>query len=163
MALLALAIYQTFVWYTTPVRQIRPRREEGAYDLLPYLLGKTKEGPRKEFYYWTDDGALAGVRYLDWKVVFLEQRAHGIHVWEEPFVALRLPKVFNLRRDPFERADHEAIGYQRWRIDKLPMTYGATALVTRFVQSFAKFPPRQRPASFSVDQIMEQFTKRHGQ
>jgi arylsulfatase len=78
-------------------------------------------------------------------------------------VSLRFPKVFNLRRDPFERADHEAQGYDKWRVDKVYITYGAAALVANFVQSFTEFPPRQRPASFSVDQIMEQFTERHGQ
>jgi len=133
------------------------------YNCLPYLTGQQAASPRKEFLYWTDDGALCGIRYADWKVVFMEQRQHGMEVWEEPLVPLRLPKLFNLRRDPFERADHEAIGYGRWRADKLPMIYGAAALVARFVESFREFPPRQRPASFSVDQIMEQFTKSHGQ
>ncbi len=138
------------------------RNHLDGYNFLPYLTGQVDEGPRREFYYWTDDGAMAGVRYNDWKVVFMEQRAHGFHVWEEPLVSLRFPKLFNLRRDPFERADHEAIDYLHWRVDKIYMTYGAGALVARFVASFEQFPPRQRPASFSVDQIMEQFTKVHG-
>ena len=102
---------------------------------------------------------MAGVRYNDWKIVFMEQREHGFEVWEEPLVSLRFPKLFNLRRDPFERADHETIGYARWRVEKIYMPYGAGALVSRFVASFKEFPPRQRPASFSVDQIMEQFNK----
>jgi arylsulfatase len=138
------------------------RNHLDGYNFLPYLTGQVDEGPRREFYYWTDDGAMAGVRYNDWKVVFMEQRAHGFHVWEEPLVSLRFPKLFNLRRDPFERADHEAIDYLHWRVDKIYMTYGAGALVAGFVSSFEQFPPRQRPASFSVDQIMEQFTKVHG-
>jgi arylsulfatase len=129
------------------------------YNFLPYLTGKDEKGPRREFYYWTDDGAMAGVRYNDWKMVFMEQREHGFNVWQEPLTPLRVPKLFNLRRDPFERADHEAIGYERWRIEKLYMLYGGSALVQMFVKSFEKFPPRQRPASFSVDQIMEQFTR----
>ena len=95
--------------------------------------------------------------------MFLEQRAHGLDVWEEPLVSLRLPKIFNLRRDPFERADYEASGYDEWRIRHLYVMYGASALTTQFVSTFKDFPLRQRPASFSVDQIMEQFTKRHGQ
>ena len=104
-----------------------------------------------------------GIRFNDWKMVFLEQRAHGLRVWEEPLVALRLPKLFNLRRDPFERADHEAQGYDRWRIEHVFALYGAQALAARFVSTFEKFPPRQRPASFAVDQIMETFSQRHGQ
>jgi arylsulfatase len=135
------------------------RNHLDGYNFLPYLTGKEKRGPRREFYYWTDDGAMAGVRYNDWKVVFMEQRAHSFEVWQEPLVSLRFPKLFNLRRDPFERADHETIGYAKWRIEKIYMTYGAGALVQIFVESFKEFPPRQRPASFSVDQIMEQFTK----
>jgi len=95
--------------------------------------------------------------------VFMEQREHGLNVWEEPLVSLRLPKIFNLRRDPFERADHEALGYDTWRIDKLYLSYGAAALVADFVETFQDFPPRQRPASFSVDQIMENFRRSGGQ
>ncbi len=129
------------------------------YNFLPYLTGETDATPRREFSYWTDDGALAAVRYNDWKVVFLEQRAHGLDVWQDPFVALRFPKLFNLRRDPFERADHEAIGYGRWRFERIYMLTPAASIVAEFVGTFADFPPRQRPASFSVDQIMENFTK----
>jgi len=129
------------------------------YNFLPYLTGETDETPRREFYYWTDDGAMAALRYNDWKVVFLEQRAHGLEVWQDPFVALRFPKLFNLRRDPFERADHEAIGYGRWRFERIYMLTPAASIVAEFVGTFADFPPRQRPASFSVDQIMENFTK----
>jgi len=129
------------------------------YNFLPYLTGETDETPRREFYYWTDDGAMAALRYNDWKVVFLEQRAHGLEVWQDPFVALRFPKLFNLRRDPFERADHEAIGYGRWRFEKIYMLTPAASIVAEFVGTFADFPPRQRPASFSVDQIMENFRK----
>ena len=135
------------------------RNHLDGYNFLPYLTGKEKQGPRREFYYWTDDGAMAGVRYNDWKIAFMEQRSHGFEVWEEPLVSLRFPKVFNLRRDPFERADHETIGYSRWRVEKIYLTYGASTLVARFVESFKEFPPRQRPASFSVDQIMEKFRK----
>ncbi len=129
------------------------------YNFLPYLTGETDETPRREFYYWTDDGAMAALRYNDWKVVFLEQRAHGLDVWQDPFVPLRFPKLFNLRRDPFERADHEAIGYGRWRLEKIYMLTPAAAIVAEFVGTFVDFPSRQRPASFSVDQIMENFAK----
>ena len=81
------------------------------YNLLPFLKGEAAEAPRKEFLYWTDGGQLAALRYDQWKLNFLEQRAHGFDVWEEPFVELRLPKLFTLRGDPFERADDEGIGY----------------------------------------------------
>jgi arylsulfatase A-like enzyme len=133
------------------------------YNFLPHLMGQAEEGPRREFFYWTDDGDLAALRYNDWKVVFKEQRAHGFDVWEEPLVTLRLPKIFNLRRDPFERADHESIGYREWQIRHLYVLYGAAAMTQKFVSSFAEYPPRQKPGSFNVDGIMEQFTERHGQ
>ncbi len=133
------------------------------YNFLPYLTSQTQESPRHEFFYWTDDGALAGVRYNDWKLVFLEQRAHGMNVWQDPLVPLRFPKLFNLRRDPFERADRESGSYERWRFERIFLLYGAQAIVADFVETLAEFPPRQRPASFSVDQIMESFQERHGQ
>ena len=87
------------------------------YDLGPALRGEA-EWPRKSFIYWTDDGNVAALRYDSWKMVFMEQRGHGFDVWQEPFVTLRLPKLFNLRSDPFERADHEGMGYATWRIDR---------------------------------------------
>jgi arylsulfatase len=132
------------------------------YDLLPYWKGDVAESPRKEFLYWTDGGDLSGLRYQQWKVVFLEQRAHGFEVWEEPFVALRVPKLFNLRADPFERADHEAIDYSRWRIDHLFALVPAQAYVAAWLASFKEFPPRQKPASFSIDQVMERLTQPAG-
>ncbi len=87
------------------------------YNLIPYLSGDVKESPRQEFFYWTDDGSLANLRYNRWKIVFMEQREHGLNVWQEPLVTLRFPKLFCLRTDPFERADHEAGDYDRWRVD----------------------------------------------
>jgi arylsulfatase len=120
------------------------------YDLLSSLQGKA-EWPRKEMLYWTDSGQLAALRFAQWKPNFLEQRAHGFDVWEEPFVELRLPKLFTLRGDPFERADHEGIGYDRWRIDHAFLLVPAQAYVATWLQSFKDFPPRQKPASFSLD------------
>jgi arylsulfatase len=131
------------------------------YDLLPALQGKA-EWPRKEFLYWTDDGALAALRYGQWKLHFLEQRAHGLDVWQEPFVPLRLPKLFTLRGDPFERADHEGMDYERWRIERLFLLVPAQAYIARWLGSFKEFPPRQRPASFSLDQVMEQIAGSKG-
>jgi arylsulfatase len=127
------------------------------YDLGPALKGSAA-WPRNEFIYWTDDGSVAGLRYGNWKMVFLEQRGHGFDVWQEPFVALRLPKLFNLRSDPFERADHEGMGYPRWRIDRAFLIAPAGAYVAQWLQSFREFPPRQKPGSFNLERVMESVT-----
>ncbi|QLQ25478.1 MAG: arylsulfatase [Dechloromonas sp.] len=128
------------------------------YDLGPALAGKAP-WPRREFFYWTDDGSVAAIRYDDWKMVFLEQRGHGFDVWQEPFVTLRLPKLFNLRSDPFERADHEAIGYSKWRFDRAFLIAPAGAYVANWLQSFREFPPRQKPGSFNLERVMEAVSK----
>ena len=99
------------------------------------------------------------LRYRNWKVVFAEQRAHGFDVWEEPFAILRLPKIFNLRTDPFERADHEGIGYPRWRLDRTYVLVPAQTLVGEFLATFQEFPPRQAPSSFTIDQVMAQMSR----
>ena len=112
------------------------------YNFPPYFKGEEKTGPRREFFYFSDTGVLLNLRYNNWKVVFAEQRAHGFAVWEEPFTQLRLPKFFNLRTDPFEQADHIAIGYPRWRIDRLYALIPAQALVAKFLGIFKDFPPR---------------------
>ena len=125
------------------------------YDLGPALRG---EGawPRKEFIYWTDDGSVAALRYENWKITFLEQQAEGLKVWQEPFVELRAPKITNLRMDPFERAEEEnAIGYQRWYLDRMFMIAPSGAFVAKWLQSFKEFPPRQKPGSFNLDRVME--------
>jgi arylsulfatase len=127
------------------------------YNLLPTLKGKA-EWPRKEFLYWTDDGNVAALRYNQWKMLFLEQRAEGFDVWQEPFVTLRLPKLFNLRADPFERADHEGMGYPQWRIDRAFLIAPAGAYVAQWLQSFKEFPPRQKPGSFNLERVMEAVT-----
>jgi arylsulfatase A-like enzyme len=124
------------------------------FDLGPALRGQA-EWPRKEFIYWTDDGSVAALRYGNWKMVFLEQRGHGFDVWQEPFVALRLPKLFNLRSDPFERADYEGMDYGRWRVDRAFMIAPAGGYVAQWLQSFREFPPRQKPGSFNLDRVME--------
>lgn len=125
---------------------------------MPYLKGETQEGPRHEFLYWSDGGQVAGLRYDDWKIVFLEKRAHGFDVWQEPFVELRFPKLFNLRMDPFERADHEVIGYPKWRAERLFVVVPAQAYVDKWLQSFKEFPPVQEVASWSIDKVMKQMT-----
>ncbi len=126
------------------------------YNFLPQLTGKVERGPRQEFFYFSDDGLLTAARVGDWKLVFAEQRARRFDVWRDPFVSLRIPKVFHLRRDPLERADTDSNGYNNWW-DKKVAIAGAQGQVAvgRFVQSFQQFPPRQRPGTFTVDQIME--------
>ncbi len=123
------------------------------YNFLPALKGEA-EWPRKEFLYWTDGGDLANLRYNRWKLVFLEQRAHGFEVWQDPLVELRLPKIFCLRSDPFEIADYETIGYPRWRIDRLYLLVPAQAYVAKWLSSLKDFPPRQEPGSFSLSKVM---------
>ena len=125
------------------------------YNLLPYLTGKVEKSPRKEMFYFTDDGQLSALRYNDWKMMFSEQREHGFDVWQEPYVTLRLPKLFNLRRDPFERAEHESIGYDQWRIDRIYLLTPAVAIVGEFLATFREYPQRQRVGSFNLDQVME--------
>jgi arylsulfatase len=125
------------------------------YDLGPALAGKG-EWPRKEFIYWTDDGSVAALRYGNWKITFLEQQAEGLKVWQEPFVQLRAPKIANLRMDPFERAEEEnAMGYQRWYMERMFLIAPAGAYVAKWLQSFREFPPRQKPGSFNLERVME--------
>ena len=129
------------------------------YDLMPALKGETQEWPRKEFLYWTDDGEACGLRYAHWKMVFMEQRAHGFDVWQDPMIVLRVPKLFNLRSDPFERGDREGMGYGRWRIDRIFLLPPAIGYVAGWLQSFQEFPPRQRPGTFNLNQVMEKLTQ----
>jgi arylsulfatase len=131
------------------------------YNFLPHLTGSAKIGPRREFFYFSDDGQLTGARIGDWKLVFAEQRARRFDVWRDPFVTLRIPKLFHLRRDPLERADTDANGYNNWWDHKIaPVGMQGQVAVTRFVKSLQQFPPRQRPATFTVDQIMEALHRR---
>ena len=132
------------------------------YNLLPFLKGEADAAPRKEFLYWTDGGDLAALRYGQWKLQFLEQRAHSFDVWQEPFVQLRVPKLFTLRGDPFERADEDGIGYQTWRFNRVFALVPAQAYVAQWLQSFREFPPRQKAASFGIDQVMESLTAGNG-
>ena len=110
------------------------------YNMLPYFTGETDESPRKEMFYFTDDGQLSALRYGQWKMMFSEQRAHGFDVWQEPLVTLRFPKLLNLRRDPFERADHESIGYDTWRAERIYMLAPGAAYVGQFLATFQEFP-----------------------
>jgi arylsulfatase A-like enzyme len=128
------------------------------YDMLPYLTGEVDESPRKEFFYVDDDGQLVAMRYEDWKVVFMEQRAKTLKLWSEPFVPLRIPKIFNLRRDPFERADESSNVYWDWLIDHAFILIPVQAYVKRMIESLSAFPPRQKPAAFNLDRVMEELT-----
>ena len=127
------------------------------YDLMPAVGGKAPS-PRQEFFYWNDDGSLVALRYNNWKIVFQEQRAHGFAVWAEPFVPLRLPKIFNLRTDPFEGADHVAMDYAHWMIDRVFMLVPAQEYIGKYIATFKEFPPSQKVGSFSLDQVLESLT-----
>ena len=126
------------------------------YNLLPYLTGQEPKSPRVSFFYFSDDGDLTGLRYDNWKFAFMEQRMQGTcAIWAEPLVALRIPKVFNLRTDPFERADITSNTYWDWMIDHAFLLIPAQKYVGDFLATFKEFPPRQKAASFSIDQILE--------
>jgi arylsulfatase len=126
------------------------------YNQLPYLTGEEEKSPRQEFFYFSDDGDLVAMRYDNWKLVFLEQRATGtLQIWYEPFVPLRVPKLYNLRTDPFERADLTSNTYFDWVFDHLFLFVPAQQLVGQFLATFQAYPPRQKAASFTVDQVME--------
>jgi arylsulfatase len=130
------------------------------YNLLPYLTGKEKKSPRTEFFYFSDDGDLVALRYDNWKMVFLEQRATGtLLVWAEPFVPLRVPKIFNLRTDPYERADQTSNTYYDWMLDHAFLLVPAQSIVGDFLTTFEEYPPRQKAASFTVDQVMDKLLK----
>ncbi len=124
------------------------------YDFLPYLTGQAERGPRVEFFYFSDDGDLVALRYDNWKLVFMEQRMAGtVGVWLEPLVVLRAPKLFNLRTDPFERADTTSNTYWDWYMDRIFLVMPAQTIVGGFLQTFLQFPPRQKAASFTIDQV----------
>ena len=126
------------------------------FNLLPYWKGEVKEIPRPGFLYWSDDGDLMALRYGNWKVHFAEQRAEGFGNWEVPFVHLRVPKLFNLRSDPFENASVAGdLSYKQWRVDRVFLLVPAGALVAQYMQPLMAFPPRQRPDSFTVGDVME--------
>jgi arylsulfatase A-like enzyme len=127
------------------------------YNFLPYLTGKEETSPRKEFFYFSDDGDLTALRYDNWKVVFAQQRAEGtMLVWSEPYVQTRMPWLFNLRTDPYERASVTSNTYWDWWLDRAFLLVPAQAYVGQFLATFEEFPPRQKAASFTIDQVMEQ-------
>jgi arylsulfatase len=125
------------------------------FNYLPYLTGKVDKAPRENFFYFSDDAALVGLRMGDWKLVFAEQRARRFDVWREPLVTLRAPKIFNLRRDPFERADTDSNTYNEWWEEHAPYIYMSQAVVAEAIKTAIAFPPRSKPASFNLDRVLE--------
>ena len=133
------------------------------YNILPLLSGETAESPRDEIFYFSDDGDLTALRYDDWKLIFMEQKATGtLRIWMEPFVPLRIPLIFNLRRDPYEKADITSNTYYDWLLDRAYLLVPAQQYVGRFLSTFKDYPPRQKAASFSLDQVMEQLSDNGG-
>ena len=126
------------------------------YDLNDFLAGKTKDSPRNEFIYVNDDGQIVAVRFRDWKTVYMENRGQAFGVWREPFVELRVPLVFNLRRDPFELAQHNSNTYNDWFLDRPFIIFGTQAVATAFLKSFQEYPPSQTPGAFNLSKIQEQ-------
>ncbi len=126
------------------------------YNFMPYFKGETESGPRKEIFYFSDDGDLTALRYEDWKLIFMEQKTQGtFRVWMEPFTPLRVPLILNLRRDPYERAPLTSNTYYDWLLDHAYLLVPAQTYVGRFLMTFKDYPPRQKAASFSLDQVME--------
>jgi arylsulfatase len=131
--------------------------------MLDYWTGKTDKSPRREFFYFSDDGDLVGLRYDNWKFVFKEQREQGTcQIWAEPFVELRVPKIFNLLTDPYERADITSNTYWDWMFDHVFMLVPAQTYVGDFLKTFVEFPPRQKAASFSLERVMEKLEQATG-
>jgi arylsulfatase len=125
------------------------------FNLVPYLTGEDEKSPRPGLVYFSDDGDVLALRFDNWKVVFMEQRVQGtLRIWAEPFVSLRVPKLFNLRTDPFERADVTSNTYYDWFLDNDFIALAGTTLLTQFLATFDEFPPRQRAASFTIDQAV---------
>ena len=130
------------------------------YNQLPYLTGEQDHSARRGFVYFDDDGHVVALRVDNWKFVFCEQKTPGtLDIWGEPLTCRRLPLLYNLRMDPYERADITSNTYNDWLLRHGFLMVGAQAVVAEFVETFKEFPPRQRPQSFSIDQIMEQLVK----
>lgn len=125
------------------------------FNMLPYLTGQTQESPRHGFFYFNDDGDMVALRYANWKILFAEQRAPGtMRIWAEPFTLLRVPKIYDLRADPYERADITSNTYYDWLLDHAFLLVPSQQLVGEFLATFKEFPPRQKAASFSIDQVL---------
>jgi len=133
------------------------------YNLLPYLTGQVDKSPRVSFLYCNDDQQLTGLRYDNWKLVFLEQEARGtLLVWAQPFTHLRVPKMYNLRTDPYERADITSNTYYDWLLDHAFLAVPAQAYVGQFLQTFGEYPQRQKAASFNLDEVLKKLQETNG-
>ena len=133
------------------------------YNLVPYLTGQAQKSPRQSFIYINDDQQVTGLRYDNWKMVFLEQRAQGtLLIWAQPFVSLRVPKIFNLRTDPYERADITSNTYYDWLIDHVFLLVPAQAYVANFLATFKDYPQRQKAATFNLDEVLRKMQESGG-
>ena len=128
------------------------------YNLIPFLKGDVKESPRREFLYWSDDGDMMAIRVNQWKVAFKEQEHTGFDVWTKEFTNLRAPNMYNLRADPFERGT-ESFQYGPWKADRAFLLVPAQTIVGKWLESFKEFPPRQKPASFNLDDVMRKMSE----
>jgi arylsulfatase len=133
----------------------RYRNYIDGYNMLDYLRGKTDESPRKEFIYVNDDGQVVALRYMDWKAVFLENRGQAFGVWREPFTELRIPLLFNLRRDPFEKAQHNSNTYNDWFLDRPFVIVPMQQFIGKFLMTMVEYPPSQKPGSFNLEGIQK--------
>jgi arylsulfatase len=131
------------------------------YDMVPYITGQVEKSPRSSFFYMSDDGDVMAVRLGDYKLVLAQQTAHQMRVWMQPLEKLRVPLMFNLRRDPFERANENSNTYYDWMVDHVFLVYEMQALVASEIEDFKKYPPRQKPASFNLDAVMRQVEAHH--
>jgi arylsulfatase A-like enzyme len=131
------------------------RAHPDGYNMIDYLSGKVKDSPRNEFWYVSDDGDVVAARWQDWKVVFLENRGQAFGVWREPYVELRVPLLFNLRRDPFEKADHNSNTYNDWFLDRAFVLVPIQTMAGQFLMTMKDYPPSQTPGSFNLSKIEE--------
>ena len=148
------------VGYETPAKTFKVLLD--GHDMNAYFSGQVNESPRNRFFYVNDDAELVALRIGDWKFIFREQRATQLEIWLEPFVELRAPKIVNLRRDPFERAIDGSNTYYDWMIDRIYMIVPAQAVVMQAIQELQDFPPRQKPASFNLDRVLEMLQEAPG-
>jgi arylsulfatase A-like enzyme len=127
------------------------------YNLLPYLTGQEDKSPRRGMIYFSDDGDVLAIRAENWKLVFMEQRCPGtLMLWANPFTPLRAPKLFNLRTDPYERADITSNTYWEWMLDRAFLVIFGQAIATQFLETFKEFPPRQKGATFTIDHALKE-------
>jgi arylsulfatase len=133
------------------------------FNQLPLLTGESDKGARRAFFYFSDDGDCVAIRFENWKAIFMEQRAPGtLRVWAEPFTPLRVPKLYDLRADPYEQADITSNTYYEWTLEQGYLLFAASTVTGQFLETFKDFPPSQRAASFTIDQAMEKMKQNLG-